>query len=138
MTQLYRNKRILVIDLQSYWRQLSTRTLRDAGFYVSDCKDYHSALPQKDDIDLIILSCAKVGPNEQQLITQLLHQKFHLLVLSSYLPQPVMRSLYLQGVDEVADKPFDPAILKNLIEQVLDKIVPREGIHLEEERASLW
>jgi DNA-binding NtrC family response regulator len=137
MTQLYGNTRILVIDLQSYWRQFSTCALRDAGFFVNDCEDYHSALLQKDDIDLIILSCAKVGSNEQQLITQLLQEKFHLLVLSTYLPQSVMRSLYLQGVDDIADKPYDAVMLVNLVQQVLDKIAPREAIYLEEERASL-
>jgi DNA-binding response OmpR family regulator len=138
MMHLYQNTRILVIDLQPYWRQLSTLALREAGFFVKDCEDYHSALPQKDDIDLFILSCAKVGPDEQRLITLLLQEKYHLLVLSAYLPQSVMRSLYLQGVDDIADKPYDPVILVNLVQQVLDKIAPSEDMHLVEERASLW
>lgn len=135
MMQLSYNARILVIDHQAFWRRFSTHALSEAGFLVEDCEDYHSALLQKDGCNLIILSCANVGDDEQHLITQILREGYHLLVLSAYLPQSVMRSLYLQGVDDITDKPYDPAVLVNLVEQILSKIAPDQTLLFSEERA---
>jgi len=139
MTQPYSNKRVLVIDHQPYWRKLSIYALKEAGFSVQDCENYHSPSLQNDDSDLIILGCAQVGPEEQQLIAQLLKAKHHLLVLSAYLPKSIMRSLYMQGVDDIVDKPYNPATLVNIVQQVFDNIaLHQEANLLEVERASVW
>lgn len=135
MRHLNRSPRILVIDHQLFWRQLSTRALSRAGYVVEDCEDYRSALLSRHKSDLVILSCAKVGDDEQRLITELLKERSHLLVLSSYLPKSVMRSLYLQGVDDITDKPYDPATLVTLVEQLLQKIAPDNALQLIEEKA---
>ena len=134
MTHLNRSPRILVIDHHLFWRQLSTRALSGAGYVVEDCEDYRSALLQKDKSDLVILSCANVGDDEQRLITQLLKERAHLLVLSSYLSRSVMRSLYLQGVDDITDKPYDPVSLVTLVEQLLQKIASNNTLQLIEEK----
>ena len=102
---------------------------------MEDCEDYRSALLQRHEGDLVILSCANVGEDEQRLITQLLKERSHLLVLSSYLPNSVMRSLYLQGVDDITDKPYDSATLITLVEQLLQKIAPDYALQLIEEKA---
>jgi DNA-binding response OmpR family regulator len=139
MTRSYSNKRILVIDHQPNWRELSTYALREAGFSVQDCENYSSPSLQNDDSDLIILGCAQVGPEEQRLIAQLLKDKHHILVLSAYLPKSIMRSLYMQGVDDIVDKPYSPATLVNIVQQLSDNIALHQDANLlEEERASIW
>ncbi len=131
--------RILVIDAQSYWRQLCAHALREAGFFVKDCADYQTAQLLKEEADFIILSCTKINSSEQELISQFLQEKRHLLVFSSHLPSSTVRSLYSQGIDDVADKTYAPPILVELVQQLLAKITPfGENTHLVKGRISLW
>ena len=89
----------------STWKHLGA-----AGFSADALDNYNnSSLRSRikgEDPDLIILGCVRVGPEEQELIAQILHNKHHLLVLCAYLPEHIMRSLFLLGVDDVVDKPY--------------------------------
>lgn len=113
---------ILVIDIQPYWRQLCTQILRDAGFSAQDCADYQTARLLKEEADFIILSCTKIGPDEQELITQFLREKYYLLLFCAYLPPSIIRYLYLEGVDAVADKTYDPVVLLHQVQTALSSI----------------
>lgn len=113
---------IQIIERQDYWRNLSVRTLESAGFLVQtlDHYNYPPSKQTKDSLpDLVILGCAAVGGQEQQLIARVLREKLHLLVLCTTLPSQVMRSLFLAGVDDVADKPFDETQLLAIVKQAL-------------------
>lgn len=121
MMSFSHSTRILVIGSQPYWRHISTQSLREAGFLVEEYDDYCMRFP-KENIDLILLGCINVGCAELQLITHLLQEKHHLLVLSSYLSPSTMRLLYLQGVDEVVNQPYNSAVLVDLVQQVLGKV----------------
>lgn len=117
-------KRILLIDRQLYWREVYAHALRSAGFTVC-ALDTYTYLPFPDclkgaDPDLVVLGCVSVRPEEQQLITQILACKHRLLVLSLSLPWHVMRSLFLQGVDDITDKPCDPADVVHFVSQILE------------------
>src|SRR5215467_4701431 len=108
----YRSKRkhILLIDHQSYWRELSTQALRNVGFYVCTLATYSQAPLQdflkSENPDLVVLGCTRIGDEEQRLIEQVLDRKQHLLVLCASLSLQIMRSLFLLGVDDIVDKPY--------------------------------
>ena len=123
----YYSKRILLIDRQLYWREISAHALKSVGFIVCTLDTYNYLLPQDclkgEDPDLVVLGCVRIGGEEQRLIAQILARKHHLLVLCASLPWQVMRSLFLQGVDDIVDKPHDPADVVNFVNQALESTV---------------
>jgi len=122
------SKRILLIDRQLYWREAVAHALRTAGFTVCTLDTYNYVLPvdclKGEEPDLIVLGCVRIRPEEQMIISQILARKHHLLVLSISLPWHVMRSLFLQGVDDIVDKPHNPATVVDFVNQVLESTVP--------------
>jgi DNA-binding response OmpR family regulator len=72
--------------------------------------------------DLVVLSCLRIGPEENQLIVSLLADHHHLLVVSTLLPVQMMRSLFLLGVDDATDRPYSPQRLVAILQQTLDRI----------------
>lgn len=122
-------KHILIVDEQEYWRNLSARALRAAGFSVQTRSDY-TLIPANeyvsDEPDLVILGCASIGHREHQFIAQILDAKYHLLVLCTSLPLQAMRSVFLAGADDVGDKPYDPERLVTNVEQALELISTRD------------
>lgn len=74
-------------------------------------------------------------PAEQQLIEQVLRHKQRLLVLPTSLPWRVMRSLFLAGVDDAADKPYDPDYLIDMVGQMFEQIAARSSYRSIEEGA---
>jgi DNA-binding NtrC family response regulator len=129
MTPNVTTKYVLVIDRQEYWRELSAQALEASGFLVRTLATYDyppqgDAFPKRAP-DLVILGCASIGAEEQQLIARVLEQKDHLLVFCVSLPMPVMRSLFLKGADDVDDKPYNPTQLVNSVEQALEAISSR-------------
>lgn len=131
MKPFNKSKRILLIDYQPYWREISTQALKSIGFSVYTLETYNYSPPQDclhgEKPDLVVLGCAHIGPEEQQLITRILAHKYHILVLCDFLPWQVMRSLFLQGVDDITDKPYDPAYLVSIVNQTLESTVPRNS-----------
>ena len=79
-------------------------------------------LPLEQRPDLIIVGCTQVGQEEQILIEHLLTAQHHLLVVCTFLPRQVMRSLFLQGVDDVTDKPYTSTDLITIVQNVLQSI----------------
>jgi DNA-binding NtrC family response regulator len=129
MTPNTTTKYVLVIDRQEYWRALSAQALASSGFLVRTMATYDypppgDAFPERTP-DLVILGCASIGADEQQLIARVLEQKHHLLVFCVSLPLPMMRSLFLQGADDVGDKPYDPDRLITSVAQALETIASR-------------
>lgn len=122
MIQVSNIKHILVIDHQSSWRELSTQALRNAGFSVEEWSSYSDPPFLQMYPDLIILGCARVGSEEQRLITQLLKENHHLLVLSAHLPKSVMRALYMQGVHDIVDKPYSSNLLVKIVREAFATI----------------
>ncbi len=82
-------------------------------------------LPLQRRPDLTIVGCTQVGPEEQTLIEHLLTAQHHLLVVCTFLPRQVMRSLFLQGVDDVADKPYTSNNLVAIVQDALQSILAR-------------
>jgi DNA-binding NtrC family response regulator len=121
------SKRILLIDRQLYWREAFAHALRTAGFTVCALDTYTDVLPpdclKGEEPDLVVLGCVRIRPEEQLVISQILARKHHLLVLSVTLPWHVMRSLFLQGVDDIVDKPHNPATVVDFVNQVLESTV---------------
>jgi DNA-binding NtrC family response regulator len=131
MKPYYNSKRILLIDHQLYWREISAQALRSAGFIVCTLDTYNYSPPHDclkgEDPDLVVFGCVHIGSEEQRLIAQILSHKHHLLVLSVSLPWQVMRSLFLQGVDDIVDKPYNPAYLINIVNQTLESTLSRNS-----------
>jgi DNA-binding response OmpR family regulator len=123
------SKHILLIDSQQYWRESTTSALRSAGFSVNQHDMYNCVPPHNsmdgENPDLIVLGCNQIGPEEEDTINHILAQKHHLLVLCAFLPLQMMRSLFLRGVDDIADKPDDPHKVIVLVTVVLASLVPR-------------
>jgi DNA-binding response OmpR family regulator len=124
MSNQIEHKRILLIDRQASWRERSRQALKDAGFEVStlDHYSYHPDTPNVPSPNLVILGCASIGPEEMQLILQILASHIHLLVLSTALPWKEMRALFLVGADDVADKPYNPEMLISIVRQLFESI----------------
>jgi DNA-binding NtrC family response regulator len=118
------NKRILLIDRQPYWREISTKGLQRAGFSVGTLDTYTYQPPQlcleDGDPDLVVLGCTRIQAEEQQLIDKVLAQRHHLLVLCTSLSWQTMRVLFRQGVADILEKPYNPAKLVNIVSQVLE------------------
>lgn len=116
-------RRILLIDRQEYWRKLSAHALSEAGFAVSVLGSYSyspdTAYFEEGPPDIVIIGCLKIGHEEQQLIVQLLADKHRVVVLGASLPWNDMRSLFLAGADDVADKTYDGAHLVRMVEEAL-------------------
>jgi len=121
-------KHILIIDRQHSWLERSVEALRHAGFDVSslDSYDYSGQLSDGSSPDLVILGCATIGPDELALITRILEHKDQLVVLSTLLPRQTMRTLFLVGAVDVADKPYEPQNLVAIVHHVLDIIAPND------------
>lgn len=121
-------KRILIIDTQRYWRELATSVLRDQGFRVCDLATY-SSFPdaqcfQGEKPDLVVLGCATVGPGEKDLIARIQHQHYTLLVLCTILSSELIRSLFLQKVDDIAEKSYHPGQLIQTLRRAIPESVP--------------
>lgn len=131
MTNRAKRKRILLIDHQSYWRELSSRALRDVGFFVSTLATYNQALLEdylkEENPDLVVFGCTCIRDEEQRLIEQVLKHKQHLLVLCTTLSWHIIRSLFRQGVADIVDKPYDPDSLIKIVNQALASTIPRNG-----------
>lgn len=136
MKPYFKGKRILLIDHQLDWREAAAHALRSVDFIVCTLDTYNYLLPQDclkgEEPDLVVLGCICVGPEEQRLITQILACKHHLLVLCVSLPWKVMRSLFLQGVDDIVDKPYDPTSLVNFVNEALESTASRNSYQVVE------
>jgi DNA-binding NtrC family response regulator len=122
---------IIVIDKQQQWRNLSLQALQTAGYKVTIWDCYDCDLPPWNERDdnpaLVILGCSTIGPDEHALIGHILHYKYHLVVISTSLPDTVMRSIFLLGAKDVIDKSYDPEWLVHTVETVLKDIKPRSS-----------
>ena len=128
MNPTLESKRVVVIDCQDHWRELSIGALRAEGFTVEVLDNYDfPPVPPGEEPDLVILGCARIRPEELELIKRILDQKLHLLVLSTSLPWQVMRHLFLAGADDVTDKPYNPEHLVNIVTEVFKGLSPRDS-----------
>jgi DNA-binding response OmpR family regulator len=73
--------------------------------------------------DLIILGCVQVGKEEQVLIERFLAAGYHLLVVSTFLSRQEMRALFLEGVSDVANKPYNANNLVVMVKVTLQSIL---------------
>jgi DNA-binding NtrC family response regulator len=119
--------KIVVIDRQHSWLERSARALRKEGFAVKTL-DHYNYPPSDAAADapprLVVLGCASVGPDEQELINRIIAHKDHVLVLSTSLPWNVQRELFLHGVADATDKPYDASGVIVTVNQVLDSLSP--------------
>ena len=114
-------KRVLIIDRQSFWRDKVASALSGQGYEIQILSSYdydpegdanNRRLP-----DLIILGCPSLQREERDLINRILASHRHLVVFCSSLPWGDMRTLFMAGADDVADKPYDPARVITMVEE---------------------
>ena len=121
--------KILVIDLQAYWRTYVAQLLRNMHYQVSMQDSYKEALQAQREgatWDLVLLGCASITQAERLFITHLIAREQAVIVLATALSLRDMRSLFLQGVLDVTDKTYHPAELGNILEQAQRKLEQRE------------
>jgi DNA-binding response OmpR family regulator len=120
------NKRVLIIDRHSYWRDKVAAALRDQGYNVQILSSYDYEPAGMDDeegvADLVILGCPRLSRDERDLINRILSNHQHLVVFCSSLPWGDMRTLFMAGADDVADKPYDPAKVISVVQEVFANI----------------
>jgi hypothetical protein len=128
--------RILLIDRNDDWRRNSACELRAVGAAVEECQDYDPSLLLNEpsyasfrirSFDLVVLGCPSVREEEKRLIGKILEDRGRLLVLSSSLPCLMMRLIFLAGVDDIADKPYDSITLVEVVSEALSAIKPRDS-----------
>jgi DNA-binding response OmpR family regulator len=119
-----RRIRLLIIDKQDYWRELSASALRSVDYDVNTQPNYTFPPPGGEWVegypDLVILGCARVGPAEMDLIKTILEREAHLLVLSTSLSWQMMRTIFLAGADDVEGKSYDPTRLIHVVKEALE------------------
>jgi DNA-binding NtrC family response regulator len=116
---------LLIIDRYPYWLTFAANTLQMAGYRVYTINSYEDILPELSKgqtFNLVILGCANVALAERLLITHLLTQHLHLIVLAKTLPSGMIRTLFLQGVDDVVEKTHDSTRLLSYVDQVIQRI----------------
>lgn len=130
------NKKILVIDKQDFWLELSVKTLTDAGYSVRAETNYHSLAPiyhkRGTKPDLVIFGCAFIEWEELNLVASLHEEQIALLVLCTSLSWDMMREIYLAGADNVTEKPFSPEKLLSTVDNTFKTISRRERYRLKE------
>jgi DNA-binding response OmpR family regulator len=131
MSASSQSKCILLIIDQPTWRETARTALKSSGFVVCTLDSYNQVL--LDDClrdknpDLIVLGCTFVDSEEQRLIARVLARKYHLLILCASLSRQEMRKQFIQGVDDIVDKPYDAASLVKIVDQVMESTVPRNS-----------
>ena len=125
------DKRILIVDQHEHWRESSADALRRKGYSVLTTGDYDyfagMAYFDGKPLDLVILGCARIRRDEQEFIAKVIADHRHLVVLCTSLPWDDMRSLFLKGAIDVADKTHNPDHLINIVEEVFDSEASRDG-----------
>jgi DNA-binding NtrC family response regulator len=125
----YQHNSLLIIDHQTYWHNFAANALQARGYHVQTLQSYEDVLPVLEKgraFNLVILGCASVDVHERLLITLLLTQHLHLIVLASVLTSAMIRTLFLQGVDDVVEKTHDSAHLLSYVDQAIERIALRE------------
>lgn len=124
MDRFRKDNRILIVDRQDYWRELSAQALAQKGYFVRVLSDYDyspgSAYFDGKPPDLVILGCARIGREEQAFIKKVMDDRCRLVVLSTLLPWGDMRSLFLAGANDVADKTYNPDHIINIVEEAFE------------------
>lgn len=124
-----RSSSLLIIDHQTYWSTFAANILQIAGYHVHTLESYEDVLPELEKgqtFNLVILGCADVGVPERRLITRLLGQDLHLIVLANTLTSAMIRALFLQGVDDAVEKTYDGAHLLSYVDQAIERIAWRK------------
>jgi DNA-binding response OmpR family regulator len=121
----FKNKHILIIDRQKYWREMAAGTLAEADSQIAllDTYDYQAEADYFADAklpDLVILGCVRIGDEERELIHRILGEGLHLMIFSTLLPWEEMRHLFNEGADDVTDKTYDQERLINAVEGVFN------------------
>lgn len=134
---LRQNSSLLIIDHQVYWHTFAANTLQSAGYHVQTLESYDDValkLEEGQRFNLVILGCADVAMPERLLITQILTQRLHLIVLANKLTSAMIRALFLQGVDDAVEKTHDSAHLLFYVDQAVERIAWREQHQFSEKR----
>ncbi|HLG75222.1 MAG TPA: hypothetical protein VKX46_02335 [Ktedonobacteraceae bacterium] len=116
--------KILVIDLQTYWREHVAHVLRQAGYQAVTQDTYDDALSgvrEGMDWNLVLLGCACITPEERELVARLLARRQPVIVLSTTLSRQDLRGLFLQGALDVTDKTYHMAEILAIVERSLGK-----------------
>jgi len=120
---------ILIVERQKYWGEFATDALLAAGFSVRTLDRYdYCALDDcvhQETPDLVVLGCAGVEPDDQEMIQQVLQLRCHLLVFCTAPPWEVMHSLFRAGASDVVDKPYDSDHLVSIVAQTLKSVLPQ-------------
>lgn len=120
--------KVLVIDLQTYWREHVAHVLRQAGYQAVTLDNYDDDLRRPRDgaaWDLVLLGCASIAQAERELVTHLIASQQPVIVLSTTLSRQDLRSLFLQGALDVTDKTYHMAEILAIVERALGKQVHR-------------
>jgi response regulator RpfG family c-di-GMP phosphodiesterase len=124
-------KLLLLVDKNKYWREKSAKFLRNFGAKVIVSGEYkycHKKFVEDSAIpDLVILGCSTIRKDETEFINELVENKLHVIVLSSFLKWTDLRPLFLSGVDDVVNKPFDSNNLFNIVNETFIGYLPRDS-----------
>lgn len=121
--------KVVVIDLQSYWREYTAGILRSAGHQLLTLDSYTEALQLANDgapWDLILLGCASIAQEERLLVAHLIARQQSVIVLSTLLSLQDMRGLFLQGIIDVTDKTYHPAEILTIVERAQERLINRD------------
>jgi DNA-binding response OmpR family regulator len=113
--------RIWVIDRQDHLRTPIIQALHQEGFSVQPYKDYNELFRSSDPVqpDLVLLGCLRSQDEEKKLVEHLARQGRQVLILTSSTSLADMRSFFLSGALDVAERPHSRESLLSLVKAKL-------------------
>lgn len=115
--------RILVVESVSVFREMQTLLLQRAGYGVSVCEQIEEALAEagKQAFDVAVLTCDAPGADQPPFLTALRQYVPHigLIFVTNHVTMDMTRELMSRGVAAVLQRPVNPALLMQSIDEAM-------------------
>lgn len=117
---------VWVLDRLGHWRHRFARELQAAGYRVRHIESYD--VPSgKPAPDLVVLGCARVGPEERELVARFVERDVPIVVISSQLREAESRRLFHLGALDVGPRPRSVGDLVKIVSQALASVLRRRN-----------
>ena len=113
--------RIALVDHQRYWIDQMSPALQAEGFAVYGFLDYDAFLAHQSSFDWMFLGCAHIGSAEWTFIREMLNRNVPIIVMAAHYTWTDERQLFLEGVCDVANKPYTHSAFLRIVHENMRK-----------------
>ncbi len=126
MPQSDKRQYVWVLDRLSHRRLRVARDLEAAGYRVEQSGSY-DVFPNGAVPDLVVLGCARVGPEERALVARFVEWAVPIVVTSSHLSEEESRGLFHLGARDVGPRPQSVGDVLEIVSKALASVLRRQG-----------